>query len=168
MYVNNFLTLLVWRGELAAADRIVELNVRALSWIAEPWQHRWQIEHGFSSLGYLRTLQGDLEMASDLFDYAAQAWDDYDGERLWIYDYYPYYRSEAIYTLPTRRTRRRPWMRSRRCFRLPAATVGPSRSVAATCRPPSSTSTGRPASVRRMRLKQEWSSLSRRARSLPE
>jgi hypothetical protein len=96
MYVNNFLTLLVWRGELAAADRIVELNVRALSWIAEPWQHRWQIEHGFSSLAYLRTLQGDLEMASDLFDYAARAWDDYEGERLWVYDYYPYYRSEAI------------------------------------------------------------------------
>jgi tetratricopeptide (TPR) repeat protein len=93
-YVNNFLTLLVWRGELSAADALVELNVRALSWIDEPWKHHWQVEHGYSTIAYLRMLQGDLSMAATLFDFAQRAWDDYDGERLWTFDYYPYYRSE--------------------------------------------------------------------------
>jgi tetratricopeptide (TPR) repeat protein len=93
-YVNNFLTLLVWRGELSAADALVELNVRALSWIDKPWKHHWQVEHGYSTIAYLRMLQGDLSMAATLFDFARRAWDDHDGERLWTYDYYPYYRSE--------------------------------------------------------------------------
>jgi hypothetical protein len=96
IYVNNLLTLLIWRGELDDADRLVELNVRALSWIAEPWRHRWQIEHGFSSIAYLRMLQGALDTASVLFDHAAHAWDGYPEERPWIYDYYPYYRSELV------------------------------------------------------------------------
>jgi tetratricopeptide (TPR) repeat protein len=96
MYVNNFLTLLVWRGELANAEKMIELNIRALSWIVEPWRRRWQIEHGFSSIAYLRTLRGDLDSAEELFDYAARAWEGYSDERLWIYDYYPYYRSEGI------------------------------------------------------------------------
>ena len=96
MYVNNFLTLLVWRGEHRNAEKMVELNIRSLSWIVEPWRRRWQIEHGFSSIAYLRTLQGSLDAAADLFEYAARAWDDYPGERLWMYDYYPYYRSEVI------------------------------------------------------------------------
>jgi hypothetical protein len=93
-YVNNFLTLLVWRGELSAADVLVELNVRALSWIDEPWKRHWQVEHGYSSFAYLRMLQGDLSMAATLFDFARRAWDDHDGERLRTFDYYPYYRSE--------------------------------------------------------------------------
>src|ERR1035441_7078355 len=95
MYVNNFLTLLIWRGELNAADQLAELNVRALSWITEPWKRYTQIEHGFSSLGYLRLLQGDVAGATLLFDYAERAWDDYPAERLWFFDYYPYYRAEA-------------------------------------------------------------------------
>jgi hypothetical protein len=95
-YVNNLLTLLVWRGELAAADRLAELNVRALSWISERWKHRWQAEHGFSTFGYLRMLRGSLDSAALLFEHAARAWDGYDGERLWVYDYYPYHRSELI------------------------------------------------------------------------
>jgi tetratricopeptide (TPR) repeat protein len=96
MYVNNFLTLLVWRGELAGADHLVELNIRALSWITEPWRHRWQIEHGFSSIAYLKMHQGSLDTATVLFDFAARAWDGYPDERPWIYDYYPYYRSELV------------------------------------------------------------------------
>jgi tetratricopeptide (TPR) repeat protein len=96
LYVNNFLTLLIWRGELAGADQLAELNIRALSWIKEPWQHRWQVEHGCSSIAYLRLLQGRLDAASVLFDYATHAWDGYAGDRPWIYDYYPYYRSELI------------------------------------------------------------------------
>jgi hypothetical protein len=93
-HINNFLTLLVWRGELSAADALVELNVRALSWIDEPWKRRWQVEHGYSSFAYLRMLQGDLSLATALFDFARCAWDDYNGERVWTFDYYPYYRSE--------------------------------------------------------------------------
>ena len=96
LYVNNFLTLLIWRGELSAADQLTELNVRALSWIQDPWRHRWQVEHGFSSIAYLRLLQGEFDAASVLFDHAARAWDGYAGERPWIYDYYPYYRSELV------------------------------------------------------------------------
>jgi GTPase SAR1 family protein len=96
MYVNNFMTLLLWRGELAAADSLLELNIRALSWIGESWKHHWQVEHGFSSFAYLRMFQGNLNSATLLYDYAAHAWDDYADERLWMYDYYPYYRSELI------------------------------------------------------------------------
>jgi hypothetical protein len=95
-YVNNLLTLLIWRGELEGAHRLVELNIRALSWITEPWKHRWQVEHGFSTFAYLRMLQGDLESASMLFEFAAHAWDGYEGQRLWVYDYYPYHRSELV------------------------------------------------------------------------
>lgn len=96
LYVNNFLTLLIWRGELAGADLLAELNFRALSWIVEPWRHRWQVEHGCSSIAYLRLLQGRLDAASVLFDHAAHAWDGYPEDRPWIYDYYPYHRSELI------------------------------------------------------------------------
>lgn len=95
-YVNNLFTMLVWRGELTAADHLVELNVRALSWIEEPWQRRWQVEHGFSTFAYLRLLQGDLAAAEDLFSFSRHAWDDHPGERLWIYDHYPLHRSELL------------------------------------------------------------------------
>jgi len=93
-YVNNFLTLLVWRGELTAAGRLAELNVRALSWIEEEWRRRWQIEHGFSSIAYLRLLQGRIDVADTMFNYAERAWDEYEGERVWVWDYYPFYRAE--------------------------------------------------------------------------
>lgn len=96
MYVNNCLTLLVWRGELTAADQLVELNIRALSWIAEPWRYRWQVEHGFSSIAYLRLLQGEIEAATELFDRSERAWLGFVGEQPWNYDYYPLYRSEAV------------------------------------------------------------------------
>lgn len=95
-YVNNLLTLLIWRGELVAAERLVELNIRALSWITEPWKRHWQVEHGFATFGYLKLLQGNLDSAETLFDVAQRAWDDYSGDRLWIFDYYPYHRSELI------------------------------------------------------------------------
>lgn len=93
-YVNTFLTLLVWRGELFAADALVELNVRALSWIDEPWRRHWQVEAGYGTFAYLRMMEGDLSQAAALFDFARRAWDDYDGERMWTFEYYPYYRSE--------------------------------------------------------------------------
>lgn len=96
LYVNNFLTLLIWRGELVGADQLAELNIRALSWIGDSWRYRWQVEHGCSSIAYLRLLQGHMDEASALFDYATHAWDDYSEDRPWIYDYYPYYRSELI------------------------------------------------------------------------
>ena len=96
MYVNNLMTLLAWRGELTSADWLVELNVRALSWIDEPWKHRWQVEHGFSSIAYLKMLQGDLAAAETLFDHSEQAWGDFLDERPWpqINDYYSLHRSE--------------------------------------------------------------------------
>lgn len=96
MYVNNLLTLLVWRGELTDADRLVELNLRALSWIAEPWKRVWQIEHGCSSIACLRLLQGRFDAAGALFDRSEHAWDAFPGDRHWIYDYYPYQRAELI------------------------------------------------------------------------
>ena len=93
-YVNNFLTLLIWRGELGAAESLVEMNVRALDWIDREWKRRWQVEHGFSSFGYLRLLRGQLRAATDLFTYSMKAWDGCATERLWMYDYYPYHRAE--------------------------------------------------------------------------
>ena len=95
MYVNSFLTLLVWRGELPAADAMAELNVRGLSWIEDEWHYHWQLQHGFSSIAYLRLLQGHVDTASVMFDYSDHAWDGY-GERPWTWDYYPFHRSEAI------------------------------------------------------------------------
>jgi tetratricopeptide (TPR) repeat protein len=95
-YVHNLLTLLIWRGELDAADGLVEVNIRALSWIVELWERRLHTDHCFSAFAYLRLLQGDYDAASTLFDVAASAWDGYEGERLWAYDYYPYYRSELV------------------------------------------------------------------------
>jgi tetratricopeptide (TPR) repeat protein len=99
LYVNNFLTLLIWRGELTSADQLAELNVRALSWITEEWRRRWQIEHGFSSIAYLKLLQGRLDEAAAMFDYAERIWDDYDDERVWVWDYYPFYRGELVLLL---------------------------------------------------------------------
>ena len=93
-YVNNFLTLLIWRGELGAAESLVEMNVRALGWTDQEWMQRWQVEHGFSSIGYLRLLQGRLRAAADLFVYSMRAWDGSATERLWMYDYYPFHRAE--------------------------------------------------------------------------
>jgi SIR2-like domain/NB-ARC domain len=95
-YVNNLLTLLVWRGELDAADHLVELNLRALSWIKEEWKHHWQYEHGLSSIAYLRMLQGRLAESLKLFEGAAGAWDGFPEGRRWTFDYYPYYRSELV------------------------------------------------------------------------
>jgi hypothetical protein len=95
-YVHNLLTLLIWRGELDAADGLVEVNIRALSWIDKPWERHLHTDHCFSALAYLRLLQGDFDAASTLFDVAANAWDGYEGDRLWAYDYYPYYRSELV------------------------------------------------------------------------
>jgi tetratricopeptide (TPR) repeat protein len=93
-YVNNFLTLLVWRGELGNADLLVELNIRALSWIDGSWKYCWQDEQGFSSIAYLKLLQGQLEEAERLFDHSERAWDDFHGESPWIADYYAFHRSE--------------------------------------------------------------------------
>jgi tetratricopeptide (TPR) repeat protein len=95
-YVNNLLTLLVWRGELDAADHLLELNIRALSWIEQSWKYRWQVEHGFSTFAYLRLLQGDLSAAEQLFEVSRTAWEGHDSNRLWIYDYYPLHRSELV------------------------------------------------------------------------
>ena len=96
MYVNNLMTLLIWRGELTSADWLVELNIRALSWIEEPWKHRWQVEHGFSSIAYLKLLQGDLAAAKHLFAYSEEAWGDLIDQRPWpqINDYYALHRCE--------------------------------------------------------------------------
>ncbi len=98
LYVNNFLTLLVWRGELAAADLLADMNVRALSWIEEEWRHRWQVEHGFSSIAYLRLLQGQIDTAQRMFDHSEHAWEGAP-VRHQVWDYYPYYRSEVILML---------------------------------------------------------------------
>lgn len=94
MYVNNFMTLLVWRGELTSADWLIELNVRALSWVKEPWKHRWQVDHGFSSIAYLKLLQGNLPAADTLYEHSERAWDGFSGTRPAVYDYYSFYRSE--------------------------------------------------------------------------
>ena len=86
----------IWRGELAAAERLVELDICAPLLDRDPGQHRWQVEHAFASIAYLRLLQGSLDEAAVLFEHAAHAWDEHVGERLWIYEYYSLYRSELI------------------------------------------------------------------------
>jgi tetratricopeptide (TPR) repeat protein len=98
-YVNNFLTLLISRGELARADRLVELNVRALAWTDEGWTYCWQLEHGFASIAYLRMLQGDAEEALRLLDLAERAWDEHPGGPLKLFSHYPYHRAEVVLLL---------------------------------------------------------------------
>jgi SIR2-like domain len=95
-YVNNFLTLLVARGELARADMLVELNIRALDWIDERWKYCWQLDQGLSSIAYLRMLQGDARESLRLMDLAEQAWDDHPDGRMALFSHYPYHRSELI------------------------------------------------------------------------
>ncbi len=95
-YVNNLLTLLAWRGELDAADQLVEVNARALSWITEPWKLRWQTEHALSTVAYLQLLRGDRQSANTLFLAARRAWDDHPGGRVVTFDHYPLHRGELI------------------------------------------------------------------------
>lgn len=95
-YVNNFLTLLISRGELARADMLVELNMRALEWVDEQWKRCWQFEHGLASFGYLRMLQGDSAEALRLMDLSERAWDDHLGGPLRLFSHYPYHRAELI------------------------------------------------------------------------
>ncbi|HEY6947700.1 MAG TPA: NB-ARC domain-containing protein [Gemmatimonadales bacterium] len=95
-YVNNFLTLLISRGELARADMLVELNTRALSWIDEQWQYCWQLEHGLASFAYLRMLQGDSAESLRLMNLAEGAWDDHPGGPMKLFSHYPYHRAEVV------------------------------------------------------------------------
>ena len=94
-YVNNFLTLLISCGELARADMLVELNIRALGWIDESWKYCWQFEQAFSSVSYLRMLQGDVNEAVRLLDLAERAWNAHPDGQMKLFIHY-YHRSELI------------------------------------------------------------------------
>ena len=95
-YVNNFLTLLISRGELMRADMLVELNTRALSWIEEQWQYCWQLEHGLASFAYLRMLQGDSAESLRLMNLSEEVWNDHPGGPMRLFSHYPYHRAELI------------------------------------------------------------------------
>lgn len=95
-YLNNFLTLLISRGELARADLLVELNTRALSWIDEQWQYRWQLEHGLASFAYLRMLQGDAAESLRLMDLSEEVWEGHQGGPMRLFSHYPYHRGELL------------------------------------------------------------------------
>ena len=96
MHINNLLTMLVWRGDLAAAEALVKPNILALSWIQEEWRYRWQIDHGLSSIAYLYLLKGAWGSAQELYEQSATAWDGFDGGPVRVFDYYPLYRSELF------------------------------------------------------------------------
>jgi tetratricopeptide (TPR) repeat protein len=95
-YVNNFLTLLISRGELARADMLVELNMRALAWTDERWKYCWQLDQGLASIAYMRMLQGDSAESLRLLNRAEQAWDDHPDGPMTLFSHYPYHRSELI------------------------------------------------------------------------
>ncbi len=95
-YVNNFFTLLISRGELARADMLVELNMRALTWIDEQWKYCWQLEHGLASFAYLRMLQGDSAESLRIMDLSEEAWNDHPDGPLRLFSHYPYHRAELI------------------------------------------------------------------------
>jgi hypothetical protein len=94
MFVNNLLTMLVWRGNLAAAELLVQPNLAAIGWIVDEWKLRWQREHGLSSIAYLRALQGEVSQSRSLFDLSRQSWDGFTAGRTAIFDIYPMYESE--------------------------------------------------------------------------
>ncbi len=95
-YVNNFLTLLVSRGELDRADRLVELNMRALAWTDERWKYCWQLDQGLASIAYLRMLQGYATESLRLLDLAEHAWDENPNGPMALFSHYPYHRGELI------------------------------------------------------------------------
>jgi hypothetical protein len=96
LYVNNFLTLLAWRGELDAASALAPINLKALSWINDDWTLRWQTQHELSSIAYVKLLRGELAAAEQLFAASDRAWDGFVDGRQWTWDYYPFYRSELF------------------------------------------------------------------------
>lgn len=104
MYLNTLMTLLAWRGEIDSAQVLVELNVRALSWIDEPWKYRWQFEHVFASFAYLALLRGDLAAAATLFKESEQAWGGFAGKPFSprINSYYGLYSNELALLLSPR------------------------------------------------------------------
>jgi tetratricopeptide (TPR) repeat protein len=95
-YVNNCLTLLITRGELVRADKLVELNMRALDWVDEQWKYCWQLDQGLASIAYLRMLQGDAAESLRLLNRAEHAWDDNPSGPMMMFSHYPYHRSELI------------------------------------------------------------------------
>ena len=72
--MNNYLTLLIWAGEIKEALKVSLLNIKALSWIAEDWIYCWQYEHGFSSIGYLFLLAGEYTTAEKYYRISEGAW----------------------------------------------------------------------------------------------
>ena len=72
------------------------MNLRALSWITEDWRRRWQIDHGLSSIAYLKLVRGEWAVADRLFAASTRAWDSFDGAHIKVFDNYPLHRAELL------------------------------------------------------------------------
>ncbi len=94
IYVNNYLTLEIYRGNLKKAANMVSWNFATMQWIDTENGKCNQIEHGGYSIGWLAMLMGDFVTAQSLFNLAQQAWKGREQERDVFFDYYPVYFAE--------------------------------------------------------------------------
>jgi len=94
IYVNNYLTLEVYRGNLRKAANMASWNFATMQWIGDKSGVCNQVEHGGYSIGWLTMLMGDFATAQTLFDLAAQAWKGREQEKKIFFDYYPVYFAE--------------------------------------------------------------------------
>ena len=94
IYINNYLTLLIYMGDLKKARRMSAWNFASLQWIKDEDGVSNQIEHGGYSLGWLAMLSGDFETAAGLYDLAERAWEGREDNKTSFFQYYPIYFSE--------------------------------------------------------------------------
>lgn len=98
IYLNNFLTLRIYMGQLTEACRMAPWNFATFQWLNEDGV-RNQTEHGGYSLGWLAMLRGDFVTAQALYDLAANAWVGHEDKQMVFFDYYPIYFCEMYLLL---------------------------------------------------------------------
>lgn len=96
IYINNFLTLQIYMGNLVLAKRLAPWNFALLGWIKTEQGKRNQIEHGSYSIGWLSILMGDFKTASSLFNVAENAWKGLESKRMFFFAYYALYYIEVL------------------------------------------------------------------------
>ena len=104
LYLNNFLTLQLYRGRLDQVHELACWNIRLLSWIDVDWKKRWQVEHGAYSIAWYCGLKGDFSTAETLFEIAENAWNNSETTREEVFDHYPIYLAEVFRCIDPTRT----------------------------------------------------------------
>jgi len=91
IYLNNALTLQIYRGRIKLASRMAPWNIATMDWLPDDDGVRNQKEHGGYSIGWLAMLLGDFKTAKALFKYSEDAWVGREHRRRVHFQYYPIY-----------------------------------------------------------------------------